>query len=120
MAETIWKFPLTADEGNAFSAIMPRRARSLSAGWQDMAFVVWAAIDPGEAREERYFHIAGTDSAKKAQGACKRGHPYTSENTINKPNGTRWCRECRRARDRARTRPPGYWKAVNDRRRGRG
>lgn len=63
---------------------------------------------------------AARDSAKKAQGACKRGHPYTSENTINKPNGTRWCRECRRARDRARTRPPGYWKAVNDRRRGRG
>lgn len=35
------------------------------------------------------------------QTHCKRGHEYTPENTIEKPNGTRWCRECRRAHDRA-------------------
>jgi len=29
-------------------------------------------------------------------GACKRGHPYTAENTYERPNGQRFCRVCRR------------------------
>lgn len=60
MAETIWKFQLAGRGGNAFSASIPRGGRVLSAGWQGHDFVVWAAVDPSEPREERFFHIAGT------------------------------------------------------------
>lgn len=56
------------------------------------------------------------DNAKARQAACIRGHTFTIENTGHKPNGTRFCRECRRAFDRTRKRPDGYWKAVNARR----
>lgn len=60
------------------------------------------------------------DSAKKAMNSCSKGHPFDEENTFIRPNGTRACRECRRAYDRKRTRPPGYWKRINDARRGKG
>lgn len=61
---------------------------------------------------------AARDSAKKAQTHCGRGHEFTPTNTIKKPNGNRLCRECRRARDRART-PRGseHWRRVNAKRR---
>lgn len=29
---------------------------------------------------------------------CKRGHPYTEENTIVTTTGARWCRACKRLR----------------------
>jgi hypothetical protein len=61
---------------------------------------------------------ATRDSAKKQQTECSKGHAFTEENTGRKPNGCRFCRACRRAYDRARVRPPGYWSAVNERRRG--
>ena len=34
-------------------------------------------------------------------GTCKRGHPFTSENTYQKPSGGRECRVCARANKRA-------------------
>lgn len=61
---------------------------------------------------------AARDSQRKRQTHCLRGHEFTPENTRLKPNGTRQCRECMRAFDRKRTRPPGYWAAVNAKRRG--
>lgn len=40
-------------------------------------------------------------SAKRAvQTECLRGHAFTDENTYVRPNGTRWCKECGRARSR--------------------
>ena len=56
------------------------------------------------------------DCPKANQTHCIHGHEFTPENTGRKPNGTRFCRECRRAFDRKRKRPAGYWKAVNVRR----
>lgn len=38
--------------------------------------------------------------AKAEQTACLRGHAYTPDNTITKPNGTRKCRACDNARRR--------------------
>jgi hypothetical protein len=35
---------------------------------------------------------------------CKRGHAFTPENTVTKPNGNRTCRTCKRAAARARYR----------------
>lgn len=61
------------------------------------------------------------DGGKAKQTSCINGHEFTAENTGRKPNGTRFCRECLRIFDRTkRVRPPGYWKQINDRRRGRG
>lgn len=59
---------------------------------------------------------ASRDNARAKATACARGHAFTQENTGRKPNGTRFCRECRRGHDRRRTRPPGYWSAVYARR----
>lgn len=39
---------------------------------------------------------------KAAQDACVHGHPFTPENTKLRSNGTRECRECARARSKAR------------------
>lgn len=35
---------------------------------------------------------------------CKRGHPFSGANLGIRPDGTRWCRECDRASQRARRR----------------
>lgn len=59
---------------------------------------------------------AKRDSAKARATHCVHGHEFTPENTGRKANGTRFCRACRRAYDRTRTRPDGYWAAVNARR----
>ncbi len=59
---------------------------------------------------------AKRDNPEASKDACVNGHAFTDENTGRKPNGTRFCRECRRAFDRNRKRPPGYWQAVNARR----
>jgi hypothetical protein len=59
------------------------------------------------------------DSRKAAQEACIRGHPFDSANTIIKPNGTRACRECRRAHDRRRGRDADYWKTYRAERKAR-
>lgn len=50
------------------------------------------------------------DNARKKQTECLRGHEFTPENTIVAANGTRHCRECRRAHDRARGRDAEYWR----------
>jgi hypothetical protein len=53
---------------------------------------------------------------KARQTHCKLGHPFTAENTIRiNGNGTRKCRECRRAYDRRR-RDAGWWRAYRARR----
>lgn len=56
---------------------------------------------------------------KARQTHCIHGHKFTADNTFIKSNGARQCRECRREFDRKRSRPAGYWKEVNRRRRGR-
>jgi hypothetical protein len=90
---------------------------------------------PGERRHE-YDHFRGygaedhlnvqvvctkchsrRDDPRATKTHCIRGHEFTVENTLIVKNGTRHCRECRRLYDRNRKRPPGYWKAVNERRR---
>ena len=38
---------------------------------------------------------------------CPKGHEFTEENTITRPNGKRECRTCTRARDRLRNRNGG-------------
>lgn len=63
---------------------------------------------------------AKRDSAKIAQTHCVHGHEFSFENTIIKSNGARQCRQCRKAFDQKRKRPPGYWQSVNARRRGHG
>lgn len=40
---------------------------------------------------------------KARQLRCKRGHEFTPENTTIRKNGTRWCKECARMRDRQYT-----------------
>jgi hypothetical protein len=52
---------------------------------------------------------ARRDGAKAKQTHCIHGHEFTPENTIVRPNGTRQCRECRRAYDRTR-RDADYWR----------
>ena len=58
------------------------------------------------------------DNSKSQQTHCIKGHEFTIENTYFKSNGCRSCKECSRERDRNRKRPDGYWKKVNDKRRG--
>ena len=60
---------------------------------------------------------AKRDSHRKGQTHCKHGHEFTPENTYVKSNGTRACRQCMRAWDRARVRPEGFWKKINSKRR---
>lgn len=59
------------------------------------------------------------DSAKAAQTKCLRGHEFTAANTIIKSNGTRQCRECRRAWDRNRGRDASYWREYRAERKAR-
>lgn len=60
---------------------------------------------------------AARDSLQKQKTHCLRGHEFDDGNTGYKANGTRFCRACHRIHDRKRVRPPGYWKAVNHKRR---
>lgn len=54
-------------------------------------------------------HHVERDSPKANQTHCISGHEFTPDNTGRKPNGTRFCRECRRAFDRGR-RDAAYWR----------
>lgn len=60
---------------------------------------------------------AARDSAKAKQTHCIHGHEFTDANTIKRANGTRLCRECRRARDRGR-RDATYWREYRAKKRG--
>ena len=59
------------------------------------------------------------DNLKAKQTHCGSGHEFTPENTYQKANGTRACRECMRRweRERVRKYPPGHWTRENRRRR---
>lgn len=88
---------------------------------------------PGESRHEYDHHLGYSvehqldvqavcvrchkkrDSAKANATHCIHGHEYTSENTGRKGNGTRFCRECRRARDRV-SHNADYWEKFRERR----
>lgn len=59
-------------------------------------------------------HARRGEKARRTQ--CLRGHDYTPENTGRKANGTRFCRECRRAYDRRR-RDAAWWRARRARKR---
>lgn len=59
---------------------------------------------------------AARDSAKVAQTHCVHGHEFTEKNTGFKTNGTRFCRECRRAFDRNRGRDAAYWREYRKQR----
>ncbi len=86
---------------------------------------------PGERRHEYDHHlgyeaehhadvepVCTTCHARRTEGeSCPKGHAFTPENTEQR-EGRRRCRTCTRERDRKRVRPPGYWAAVNKRRRG--
>ena len=52
---------------------------------------------------------AKRDSLQAKRTHCKWGHEFTPENTGRKPNGTRYCKECRRAYDRKR-RDASFWR----------
>lgn len=91
---------------------------------------------PGERRHEYDHHLgyapehhlsvepvctlchAARDCAKAQQTHCIKGHAFTEQNTGRKPNGTRFCRECRRAFDRGR-RDAAYWRAYRAARKAR-
>ena len=60
---------------------------------------------------------AARDSARKAQTHCIHGHEFTLDNTIVAKNGTRHCRQCRRAHDAAR-RDAAFWREYRRNRRG--
>lgn len=53
---------------------------------------------------------AQRDCPKAAQVSCIHGHPFNEQNTIVAANGTRHCRECRRAHDRNRGRDAEWWR----------
>jgi len=74
----------------------------------------------GYAKEnhEKVQVVCTTCHARRHQKTeCKRGHEFNLENTGFTSEGRRFCKECRRIRDRQRVRPEGYWKSVNKRRR---
>lgn len=60
---------------------------------------------------------AKRDSTRKAKTHCVSGHEFTPENTIVAANGTRHCRECRRAYDRNR-RDADFWRKYRRNSRG--
>lgn len=45
---------------------------------------------------------------------CKRGHPLSGDNLINKSDGSRWCRECKRQWQRDRMADPEHRARVNE------
>lgn len=54
-----------------------------------------AHLEPVTQRENKLRGIGiGAKNAQKTE--CKRGHPFTTENTRIRPNGARACRECHR------------------------
>ena len=59
------------------------------------------------------------DNKRSKAEICPNGHPYTVENTGTHERGRgRRCLTCKQQHDRRkRPRPPGYWAAVNARRR---
>lgn len=62
---------------------------------------------------------AQRDSAKASQTHCINGHEFDEKNTGRKSNGTRFCRECRRAFDRKRTattRDAAFWREYRRKR----
>lgn len=63
---------------------------------------------------------ARDDDNKARMTRCKRGHEFSPENTIRTLIGHRICRACKAMRNRERRiRPPGYWRTINAKRRGR-
>lgn len=46
--------------------------------------------------------VAHGTHAKSRRVACPAGHGYTAENTYERPNGSRRCRECHRSNERTR------------------
>ncbi len=91
---------------------------------------VWA---PGERRHEYDHHLgyaaeyhydvepvctrchSRRDNAKALQTHCIKGHEFTADNTGRKSNGTRFCRECKRAFDVGRH-SAAYWRGYRARR----
>lgn len=59
---------------------------------------------------------ASRDSAQKKKTHYVHGHEFTPENTGHKTNGTRFCRQCRRAHDRNR-RGAAYWREYRRKKR---
>lgn len=62
---------------------------------------------------------AERDSAKAKQTHCVHGHEFKVENTIIAANGTRHCRECRKASDKNRGRSAEYWRQYRAERKNR-
>lgn len=63
-----------------------------------------ACVNP--AHLEPVSHSVNVQRAEKPKSAshCKRGHPFDHENTINRADGRRMCRTCRRASGREHAR----------------
>lgn len=96
---------------------------------------IWS---PGERRHEydhylgydaeHHYHVQAVctvchskrDNKKTMQTSCVNGHAFTPDNTGFKPNGTRFCRECRRDFDRNRRgRDAQYWRDYRANRKAR-
>ena len=58
MEQRIWKYELTP--GRDTTLMMPRGARTLSAGVQGEALVIWAMVDPQATPEQRSFRVFPT------------------------------------------------------------
>lgn len=67
-----------------------------------------ALVDPASGRlysDDLYRYSPRCVACHLAQdrgGLCRRGHELTPDNVYVRPNGQRWCRTCRRERDRNR------------------
>lgn len=59
---------------------------------------------------------AKRDGPKALQTHCTNGHEFTTENTGRRPNGNRFCKECRRIHDRNRGRDAAFWRAYRAKR----
>lgn len=58
------------------------------------------------------------DDSRASKSHCVHGHAFNGANTIIAKNGTRHCRECRRAHDRKRGRRAEYWRAYRRKKKG--